>query len=172
MALTVATAPDHYRADPKIAAHLAALEDFIRSHYDAQPLLNQIVALRASARLHGLLSKQQRKALLAQLDSLQGSDGGWSLTALGTWQRRDKTPLETKPDGFATGIVTLALEENGIHDAHVARGRAWLEANQDKTTGAWPAWSLNKNRDPESNVGKFMSDAATGYAVLALDARR
>lgn len=172
MALTVATAPDNYRSDPKIAANLAGLEGFVRSHYEAQPLLNKIVALRASARLPGLVTKQQRNALLGLLDSLQGTDGGWSLTALGSWQRRDKTPLESQPDGFATGIITLALEENGVHDPHVARGIAWLETHQDKATGAWPAWSLNKNRDPQSNVGQFMSDAATGYAVLALEARR
>jgi squalene-hopene/tetraprenyl-beta-curcumene cyclase len=54
----------------------------------------------------------------------------------------------------------------------VKRGIAWLEANQDKTTGAWPAWSLNKKRNPQSDAGPFMSDAATGYAVLALEAKR
>jgi hypothetical protein len=54
----------------------------------------------------------------------------------------------------------------------VKRGIEWLKANQDKSTGAWPAWSLNKNRDVKSDVGKFMSDAATSYAVLALEARR
>jgi len=52
------------------------------------------------------------------------------------------------------------------------RGIGWLIANQNKTTGAWPAWSLNKNRDPKSDAGLFMSDAATGYAVLALENQR
>ena len=69
-------------------------------------------------------------------------------------------------------MVLVALEENRVRNEQVKRGIAWLKANQDKTTGAWPAWSLNKNRDPKSNAGPFMSDAATSYAVLALDGRR
>jgi hypothetical protein len=51
------------------------------------------------------------------------------------------------------------------------RGLKWLEDHQGKD-GDWYAASLNKKRDPKSDVGRFMSDAATGYAVLALERAR
>ena len=172
MAVTVGNAPDHYRDEAKVAANLAALRGYLRSHYEAQPLLNKVVALWASARMPGLMTGPDRSRLVAELGRLQRTDGGWSLADLGTWVRRDNTPLETRPDGYATGLVVLVLEENRAENAAVKRGIEWLKANQDKSTGAWPAWSLNKNRDVKSDVGKFMSDAATSYAVLALEARR
>lgn len=171
-AVSVADAPGSYRNDPAIVANLTALLAYLQSHYAAQPLLNKIVALRAASRFPSLLTSTQRNTLRNQLYSLQRPDGGWSLTDLGSWHRRDETPLDTRPDGYATAITTLALEENHIRNAHIERALGWLIANQDKATGAWHAWSLNKNRDPQSNVGMFMSDAATGYAVLALEARR
>jgi squalene-hopene/tetraprenyl-beta-curcumene cyclase len=172
MAMAVGNAPDDYRNDAKIAAHLDALRGYLRDHYEAQPLLNKVIALWASARLSGVMTDEQRGKLIAELKSRERDDGGWSLSDLGTWKRVDDTPLETRSDGYATAVIVLALEENHSKDAAVKRGIAWLEANQDKTTGAWTAWSLNKKRDPQSNAGPFMSDAATAYAVLALDAKR
>jgi squalene-hopene/tetraprenyl-beta-curcumene cyclase len=49
----------------------------------------------------------------------------------------------------------------------LSRGMQWLQQHQ-RTDGSWQADSLNARRDPNSGVGRFMSDAATGYAVMAL----
>jgi hypothetical protein len=167
--------PHGYCDDPKVAPHLRQQLSYLTSHYEAQPLVNKIVALWAEKWFPGVITHDQSRALIDNLNRLQHEDGGWSLTDLGTWQRRDKTPLETHSDGYATGLIVLVLEQVALTSStnqHVARGIAWLEANQDKTTGAWPAWSLNKNRDLTTPVGQFMSDAATSYAVLALEERR
>jgi squalene-hopene/tetraprenyl-beta-curcumene cyclase len=76
-------------------------------------------------------------------------------------------------DGIATGLTVLALEESGVdlQDPALKRGLDWLARHQYEE-GSWWASSLNGFRDSASGVGRFMSDAATGYAVLALEQAR
>ncbi len=172
IAVAVAQAPGNYRSDPAIAANLDLLTSYLRSHYEAQPLLNKVAALWAAKAVPAILDAKQRTQLVQQVDQLQHADGGWSLSELGPWGKRaDESAFETRSDGYATALITLVQEEGGAArgDRHVAHSIQWLEANQDKATGAWTAWSLNKSRDPASMPGKFMSDAATAYAVLALE---
>jgi hypothetical protein len=176
MAVQTAREPGSYARGQNVQQPLRALTDYLKTHYEAQPLLNKIVALWADECFPGILSAQQKASLLGLVYSLQRADGGWSSTALGDWHRRDGTPLETRSDGYATGLIALVLEEavSGAPHApastaaHIERALAWLRANQNPESGSWPAWSLNKDRNPESGPGKFMSDAATAYASMAL----
>lgn len=172
-AIAVGTAPENYRAKPEIQNHLKMLREYLNRKSAAQPLSNRAVLLWASAKLPGLLEPDRQKALIGEVLSKQQPDGGWGLTSLsGDWKRHDGTPQDARSDGYATGLVTFALQEAGMpsENSQLKNGLAWLAANQDKTRGLWLAYSLNKNDDnhisPETAL--FMKDAATAYAVLAL----
>jgi squalene-hopene/tetraprenyl-beta-curcumene cyclase len=171
-ALAVGTAPKEYRSTPEVRDNLNMLIEYLRQAEQGQSLVNRLALLWASSKVPELLDRAQQKAIIDEVFSKQQEDGGWSATSLiiSTWKRYDGTPQETRSDGYGTGFVSVVLERAGVSrtDARLKRGLSWLEKNQDKTAGMWPATSLNKQRDPASDAGRFMSDAATAYSVMAL----
>jgi len=168
--MEVANAPDRYARELAVRIHTDQLRSYLRRQYATQPLMSQLYILWASPKVSGLLTKAERKALLQTIQSLQRDDGGWRLYSLDKKPRLDNSPEPEGSDGVATALVVLALEESGTshRDKTLQRGVAWLEQHQQKD-GDWLATSLNKQRDPQTDVGRFMSDAATAYAVLALE---
>ena len=172
-AVAVGTAPENYRASPEIQGNLTLLREYLNRECAAQTAINRAVLLWASAKVPGLLEAERRKAIIDELLSKQEPDGGWSLSSLvGGWKRHDGTPQEAESDGYATGLIAFALQQAGIApgNAQLKRGLAWLAENQNKTSGSWLAYSLNKSVEhhisPETAL--FMNDAATAYAVFAL----
>jgi squalene-hopene/tetraprenyl-beta-curcumene cyclase len=169
-ALAIGSAPEGYVNSPDIAERLTALRGYFQRQHGNVSLLNQLHGVWVSSRVPNLLTADQRKATIDAALALQQPDGGWSTVALGSYTRSDNSESDTRTDGYATALATLALQSAGMtaSDARVSRGLDWLRRNQDRTTGRWMAVSPNKKRDPESDPGKFMSDAATAYAVLSL----
>ena len=181
-ALAVGVAPGNYQARPEIQEGLQRMRAYLVREYEAQSLHHRVILLWASMKLPGLLDAAQRRALVAEVLHAQNRDGGWSLSALLPSAGKDAPRLtHADSDGYATGLVTFVLGQVAMPeiDAQVQRGASWLVRNQlghggswiRGQEGFWVARSVNKWRSPWSDVGRFMSDAATAYAVLALSER-
>jgi hypothetical protein len=159
------------------------LREYLNRESAAQSPINRVFLLWASTKLPGLLAPEQREAILEEILSKQRADGGWRLASIAwrwsgwsfrslenMWLREDGTPIDGKSDGVATSLVTLVLQEAGVsrNNPQLKRGISWLMANQNVAEGFWPASSVNKRRHMSSDTGRFMSDAATAFAVLSL----
>ncbi len=169
-ALAVARAPGGYAAIDNIQPQVTLLKEYLRAGAGTESLYNTLMILWADRELGGVLDEAQRRQIADAAIEKQNPDGGWSMASLAGWQRLDNTTIDAASDGFATAFATLALGESGVapHTPAMQAARGWLVSHQDPATGAWRAMSVNRLRDPETDRGKFMSDAATGYAVLAL----
>jgi len=171
-AAAVGIAPEDYRTSPEIQPSVRLMNDYLVRESAKQSLMNRVILLWASGKLPGILDAQQQKAIMDEAFAKENADGGWSTSSLiEGWKRGDGTRQPTESDGYATGQAVLALTQASLspNDARLERARAWLIRNQSWWDGHWPAYSLNKRHyNPLEGGARFMDDAATAYAVLAL----
>ena len=169
-ALATGVAPEGYQARPELRENIAALTAYLRGAQQKQPLHNRLFLLWASTRLRDLLPDRDRQAILDEVRTKQQDDGGWTLASLGAWKPRPEAPPAGGSNSYATGVVAFTLEQAGVRssDKVLARGLSWLKSRQNPQTGAWTADSMNHHHDPGSMPALFMSDAATGFATMAL----
>jgi len=182
-AAAVGIAPESYKSSAEIQDGTTLLRDYLNRESSTQSAINRVFLLSASTKLPGLLTPEKQQAIVHEILNKQQADGGWRLSSiaptpknsgisslLSAWFRSDGTLRDGASDGVATSVAVLALEEAGVtpDNSQLQRGLSWLMNTQNTNAGFWPASSLNKRRNPSSDIGRFMSDAATAYAVLAL----
>lgn len=103
-----------------------------------------------------------------ELLAAQKKNGGWVLPELGDehWKRSDGKKQSTETDAYATAFAVHVLVESGIprEDPRLARARHWLKSQQ-RASGRW------YTRSPRKDNKHYISNAATSFALLALEPR-
>jgi hypothetical protein len=158
-ALAVRNASAEHRA--RHAEEIAMLVDYLKREQAEQPLHNRLMLLWAMPE-----AVADQKALVAEVWKLQQPDGGWSIEALGPWKRASRS---SGSDAYATGFASYALlVSHNRSGKGMDRALGWLKSHQDPEHGFWTSTSMNKEYAASSMMAKFMQDAATGFAALAL----
>lgn len=159
----VGAAPEGYAKTPEAQSGIARLREYLQN--TPPPTLHHAaMILWAGTYFPDLIPDATRAETITRLRDLQKGDGGWCLATLGDWKRGDdrKQDLENS-DGYATGFVIYVLRRARIpaDDPQIARGIAWLKANQ-RESGRWYTRSLFKDNK------HFISHAGSAFALMAL----
>ncbi len=145
---------------PGQAEGVNKLRAYVQANLERVPLHDQVALLWSSSALEGLLSPSQAKQIAAKLRKTQRRDGSFAIGRL----MPGHASTSSKGDGYATALAALALCTTGLEPEAAKDGLAWLGSHQ-QPDGSWPGQSLNgRGRTAE----RYMTDASTGYAVLAL----
>jgi len=126
-AVAVGIAPGGYGFEAAIQNGLKLLSGYLARNGDSQILIDRVTLLWASTGVPGLLTQAQKQSVIDAALDRQQPDGGFSLSGFGgSWKRKDGTTLDTRSDGYATGLVTLALLDAGLapSDARLTRSLA------------------------------------------------
>jgi squalene-hopene/tetraprenyl-beta-curcumene cyclase len=173
-ALAIGNAPADVRSTPAAEPRVRALREFLNDDLPGRPLHVRLAVLWASTTLPSILSGEANRMIVDEVLKKQQRDGGWSLDALGPWDEHASAPASldrASSNSYATAFTTYVLRQARAGGDRTEAGLAWLRSHQDRTTGAWPAVSLNKTYAAGSMEEKFLQDAATGFAAAALSER-
>ena len=166
VAIGVGSAPEDYARSAAAKPGLDKLRGYLKTH-PAPDLHHRIMLAWAASTTEGLMSTEDRDAVLREVLALQKKDGGWCLPSFGAWKRHDDSPnaQDSPSDGYATGLVVFVIRSAGLPADHpqIQRGVEWLKSNQ-RASGRWFTKSLSIDDQ------HFVTHVGTAYAVMALAA--
>jgi len=165
-ATAVGHAPDDYKSTDAARMGIEKVRGYLRVT-PAPNLHHRALLLWASMGIDGLMDKNELARTVADRLAKQRPDGGWSLTSLGRFKRRDGTfnPEDAPSDGYGTGFVVYVLLQSGMtkDTEPIRRGVGWLKTHQ-RVSGRW------YTRSPTLDTNHYITHAGTGYALMALAA--
>ena len=143
---------------------------YLHREQASQHLHNRLMLLWASAGFAEALPAAARRAIVDEVWKKQQADGSWTMEALGPFQAHPHAPHTQGGNAYATAFTAYVMQQAGVEAANpkLALALAWLRTHQDPECGCWQAVSMNERYEAGSIPSKFMADAATSYAVLAL----
>ena len=169
-AMAVGSSPAAYRKRASVKSQTSDLIAYLQKEQPSQPLHNRLMLLWASTKLRGVLSGAARESIVNDAFARQQPGGAWTIESLGPFKKHDAAPPSVGPSSYATALAAFTLRQSGVRpsDPRLTRALAWLRGRQDRAAGDWPEESMNKRYPPGSMQVKFMRDAATAFAALAL----
>jgi squalene-hopene/tetraprenyl-beta-curcumene cyclase len=166
-AMAFAGSPSEYRAQASVKERMADLTAFLRAGQESQSLHNRLMLLWASTKVPELLTDEARRAILDAAWKAQQRDGSWTMEALGPFQPHSEAKPQSGASAYATAFTAYVLGQADRGNPKLQASLAWLRANQN-SEGFWDADSMNHQYPAGSSESKFMRDAATAYACMAL----
>lgn len=165
-AVALTQTPDAYRGTSKVRDQAASLNAYLIDGVGARRLHDRLALLLPRSFIPDTL----RRMITADALGRQQPDGGWTIESLGPWTSHADAPPSSGSHAYATAFTAVALLRGGVaaSDARLAKALTWLQSHQDPATGAWFAVSMNKRYPEGSMESRFMQDAATSFASLAL----
>ena len=165
-AAALTQAPAEYRNTPRVREQAAALNVYLTESIEMRRLHDRLALLLARS----FIPDSLRQSITTDAFSKQQPDGGWTIESLGPWMTHPDAPPSSGTNAYATAFATVALLRGGVpaSDPKLAKALSWLQTHQDATSGTWAALSMNKRYPDGSMESRFMQDAATAFASLAL----